>query len=70
MLTSQPLQLPEHNEVRVQESVNTLPHARLLVLVELAVLDGAGGDAFAETCVCEAVDSCDTCQWLEQDRIS
>jgi hypothetical protein len=59
-LLPQPLQLPKHNDVCVQEAVDTLPHARLFVFIELSVLDRAGGDAFAETCVCQAVDGCNS----------
>jgi len=52
-LSPQPLQLPQHNHIRIQEPIHTLPHARLLVLVQFARLDGTRGDAFAETCVGE-----------------
>jgi hypothetical protein len=57
-LLPQPLQLPQHDKVRIQEAVDALPHTGLLIFVELSVLDRAGGDAFAETCVCQAVDGC------------
>lgn len=63
-LLPQPLQLPQHNDIRVQESVDALPHAGLLVLVELSVLDRTGGDAFAETCVCQTVDGYNSNQLL------
>ena len=55
-LSPQPLQLPQHHQIRIQKPVHTLPHARLFVLVQLAVLDAARGDALAEARVCEAVD--------------
>ena len=55
--TPQPLQLPQHHQIRIQKPVHALPHARLLVFIQLAVLDAARGDALAEARVCEAVDS-------------
>lgn len=57
-LTSQPLQLPQHNNIRIQEPIHALPHTRLLVFIQLPVFDSAGWDAFAETGVCETVDCC------------
>lgn len=54
-LSPQSLQLPQHNHIRVQEPVHALPHAGLLVLVQLSVLDVASGDAFAEAGVGEGV---------------
>lgn len=57
-LTSQFLQRLQHHNIGVQKSIHALPHAWLFVLVQLAVLDCACGNAFAETYVCEGVDSC------------
>lgn len=48
-LTPQPLQLPQNNHVRIQKPIHALAHTRLLVLVQLARLDGACRDALAET---------------------
>ena len=56
VLLPQSLQLPKNNNVRVQEPIHALPHTRLLVLVQLAVLNTARGNAFAETCVGQGVD--------------
>ena len=54
-LSPQPLQLPQHNHVRIQEPVHTLPHTWLLVFIQFAVLNGPRGDALAETCVGQGV---------------
>lgn len=57
-LLPQPLQLPQHHQIRIQKPIHALPHTRLLVLVQLAVLDVARGYAFAKACVGERVDCC------------
>lgn len=54
-LSPQSLQLPQHNHIRIQESVHTLPHTWLLVFIQFAVLNGPRGDALAETCVGQGV---------------
>lgn len=41
-----------------QEAIHTLPNARLLILVQSALLDGTGGYALLEADVGEAVDGC------------
>lgn len=51
----QPLQLFQHDQVRIEKPVHALPHARLLVLVELSVLDRAAGNALLEACIRQAV---------------
>jgi hypothetical protein len=54
-LLPQPLQLPQHHQIRIQKPIHALPHARLLVFVQLAVLDVARGYAFAEAGVGQGV---------------
>jgi hypothetical protein len=44
----QPLQLPHNDIIRIQEAIHTLPHTRLLVFIQLPILDIAAGYAFAE----------------------
>jgi hypothetical protein len=51
------LQLPHDDKVRIEEAVHALPHAGLLVLVELAVLNSASGNALAEAGVGQGVNS-------------
>ena len=57
-LLPQLLQFPHDDKVRIEEAVHALPHTGLLVLVELAVLDGARGNALAEAGIGQGVDSC------------
>jgi hypothetical protein len=57
-LPPQPLQLPQHNQIRIQKPIHALPHAGLLVFVQLSVLHAASGDALLEAGVCQAVDGC------------
>jgi hypothetical protein len=58
-LSPQSLQLPQHDHIRIQKPIHTLPHARLLVLVQFAGFDGTRGDAFAEARVGEGVYRCE-----------
>lgn len=51
----QPLQLPQHHQIRVQKPINALPHTRLLVFIQRAVLDPAARDALLEAHVGERV---------------
>jgi hypothetical protein len=56
-LLPHPLQLLQHHQIRIQEPIHALPHARLLVFIQCALLYRAAGDAFPEACIGEAVDS-------------
>jgi hypothetical protein len=55
LLLPQPLQLPQHNHVRIQKPVDALSHAGLLVFVQFAILDVAARYAFAEAGIGEGV---------------
>jgi hypothetical protein len=59
ILLPQSLQFLHNHIVRVQKSIYTLPHARLLVFVQLAILDVARGYALSEACISEGVYRCD-----------
>jgi hypothetical protein len=63
-LLPQSLQLPQHHQIRIQKPIHALPHTRLLVLVQLPVLDVAARYAFSEACVCEGVYRCATLVYI------
>jgi hypothetical protein len=58
-LLPQSLQLLHDHVVRIQKPINTLPHAWLLVFVQLAILDVARRYALSEACIGEGVYRCD-----------
>ncbi|KAF2446162.1 PDT-domain-containing protein [Karstenula rhodostoma CBS 690.94] len=55
-LPPQPLQLPQNNQIRIQKPIHTLPHTRLLVLIQLPALHPASRDALLEADVRQGMD--------------
>lgn len=54
-LLSQLLQFPQNHQIRIQEPVYTLPHTRLLIFIQRALLHLTRRYAFSETRVGEGV---------------
>ena len=57
-LLPEPLQLPQHHQICIQKSIDALSHTRLLIFVQLRILNIPGGYTFAEAYIGEGVYRC------------